>query len=79
MAGPSNPTAPQQAARVEVVVCGLGRKMLLINGHRIDRVLEIDLDLGRRGELGPTVKITLHTADIQVREVDSEEFLRLAA
>lgn len=65
-----------KGAKVEVVTAGVA-SLLFINGHRVDRVTEIDT-AQLRDELSPRVRFTLNPEEILIRQVSGDEFRRLA-
>ncbi|RYF76811.1 MAG: hypothetical protein EOO22_00795 [Comamonadaceae bacterium] len=68
--------APSKAPEVEIISNGVSR-LVYVNRHRIDKVLDIDTNAGL-GDLNPRVALTLHARSITQRLVSGEEWKRLA-
>lgn len=66
--------APMEAkgAKVEILFNGC-RRVILVNGHRIPKVLDIETPR-HRGSIAGTVKVSLMASEIVERGVSREEF-----
>lgn len=68
---PADPTEAQ-GPKVEILFNGC-RRVILVNGHRIPKVLEIETPR-HRGSIAGTVKVSLMASEIVERGVSREEF-----
>lgn len=60
---------------VDIVTDGI-RKLVYINGQRIDGVLDIELPV-KNGEFGPQINLRLHADEIVQRTVSADEFKQM--
>ncbi len=67
--------AAAEPNQVEILTAGT-RRMVFVNGQRIDRVLDIQLPAGI-GEIGPVIAMKFVAKQIMQREVSGEEFKKL--
>lgn len=69
------PPANRAHAKVDIFTDGI-RKLVYIDGHRINGVLDIDLPV-KAGEFGPQIKLHMMADEIVQRAVGADEFKRM--